>query len=97
MAQVGDISQIGGLRRYELREGRAPRLFDDLALDMADGRYRKILAGYALIDLLVIDDWGLAHFTEEQCRDVLEILVDRPHIPVNNAEARRWILLTSPI
>jgi DNA replication protein DnaC len=56
---------------------RAPRLFDDLALAKADGRYRKILAAYARIDLLVIDDWGLASLTEEQRRDVLEILEDR--------------------
>lgn len=56
---------------------RAPRLFDDLALAKADGRYRRVLAAYARIDLLVIDDWGLASLTEEQRRDVLEILEDR--------------------
>ena len=56
---------------------RAPRLFDDLALAKADGRYRRVLAAYARIDLLVIDDWGLATLTEEQRRDVLEILEDR--------------------
>ncbi len=56
---------------------RAPRLFDELALGKADGRYRKILAAYARIDLLVIDDWGLTNLTEEQRRDVLEILEDR--------------------
>jgi len=56
---------------------RAPRLFDELTLAKADGRYRKILAAYARIDLLVIDDWGLAALTEEQRRDMLEILEDR--------------------
>lgn len=56
---------------------RTSRLFDDLAMAKADGRYRKILASYARIDLLVIDDWGLANFTDEQRRDVLEILEDR--------------------
>lgn len=49
----------------------------DLALAKADGRYRRVLAAYARIDLLVIDDWGLASLTEEQRRDVLEILEDR--------------------
>ena len=43
----------------------------------ADGRYRKLLAAYARIDLLVIDDWGLANLTEEQRWDVLEIMEDR--------------------
>lgn len=56
---------------------RAPRLFDELAMARADGRYRKILAAYARLDLLVIDDWGLAPLTEEQRRDMLEILEDR--------------------
>ena len=35
------------------------------------------MSAYARIDLLVIDDWGLASLTEEQRRDVLEILEDR--------------------
>lgn len=56
---------------------RASQLFDELALGRADGRYRKLLAAYARVDLLVIDDWGLANFTDEQRRDVLEILEDR--------------------
>ncbi len=56
---------------------RAPWLFDELALAKADGRYRKILAAYARLDLLVIDDWGLASLTEEQRRDMLEILEER--------------------
>ena len=63
-----------GLRALYLR---APRLFDDLALAKADGRYRKILAAYARIDLLLIDDWGLASLTEEQRHDIFEILEDR--------------------
>ena len=56
---------------------RAPRLFDDLVLAKADGRYRKILAAYARLDLLVIDAWGLAPLTEEQSRDILEVLEER--------------------
>ena len=54
-----------------------PCLLDDLVLAKADGRYRKILASYARLDLLVIDDWGLAPLTEEQSRDILEVLEER--------------------
>ena len=56
---------------------RAPRLFDDLALGHADGRYRKILAAYARIDLLVLDDWGLVALTQEQRQDLFEIIEER--------------------
>ena len=80
---VGKSYLACALAHKACREGfralylRAPRLFDDLAMAKADGRYRRVLAAYARIDLLVIDDWGLAGLTEEQRRDVLEILEDR--------------------
>jgi DNA replication protein DnaC len=80
---VGKSYLACALAHKACREGfralylRAPRLFDDLAMAKADGRYRKILAAYARLDLLVIDDWGLSDLTEEQRRDVLEILEDR--------------------
>ena len=80
---VGKSYLACALAHKACREGfralylRAPRLFEDLALAKADGRYRKIMSAYARIDLLVIDDWGLASLTEEQRRDVLEILEDR--------------------
>jgi len=80
---VGKSYLACALAHKACREGfralylRAPRLFDDLALAKADGRYRRVLAAYARLDLFVIDDWGLASLTEEQSRDVLEILEDR--------------------
>ena len=56
---------------------RASRLFQELAFARADGRYATILASIARKDLLVIDDFGLASFTAEQARDLLEIVEDR--------------------
>lgn len=38
------------------------------------------------VDLLVIDDWGLANFTDEQRRDVLKILEAR-HDPRSTLNA----------
>ena len=56
---------------------RIPRLFADLGLARGDGRYVKLLAGYAKTDLLVLDDYGLAKPNQEQRHDLLEILEDR--------------------
>lgn len=56
---------------------RASRLFDELALAHADGTYTRMLGRLAKIDVLVIDDWGLAPLTDVQRRDVLEIMDDR--------------------
>lgn len=56
---------------------RATTLFHDLALAKADGRYHKILAALAKKDLVVIDDFALAPLTDEQRRDLLEIVEER--------------------
>lgn len=56
---------------------RLPRLLDDLSMGRADGRYSKLLAQLAKIDVLLIDDWGLAAFDDLHRRDLLEVLDDR--------------------
>ncbi len=56
---------------------RLPRLFEDLAIARGDGRYPKLLASLAKIDILILDDWGLAMLDDERRRDLLEILDER--------------------
>lgn len=62
---------------FSARYLRLPRLLQDLGIARADGRYPKVLAELANTDLLVLNDWGLAPTTDEQRRDLLEILDDR--------------------
>ena len=56
---------------------RVPRLFDALALARGDGRHARLLKNLARVELLILDDWGLATLTAEQGRDILEIVEDR--------------------
>lgn len=56
---------------------RLPRLFDALALAHGDGRHARLLKSLARVDLLILDDWGLASMTAEQRRDLLEVIDDR--------------------
>lgn len=57
---------------------RLPRLLEELALSHHDGRYRKLMKSLLKADLLVLDDFGLASLTtEQQQRDLLEIIEDR--------------------
>jgi DNA replication protein DnaC len=74
---------------FSARYLRLPRLLQDLGIARADGRYPRVLAELAKTDLLVLDDWGLAPTTDEQRRDLLEILDDRCE--------RRSTLVTSPL
>jgi len=74
---------------YRVHYLRLPRLFQELPIAKGDGRYPKLLAALAKTDVLVLDDWGLSTFNDEQRRDVLEILEDR--------HGRRATLITSQL
>jgi DNA replication protein DnaC len=56
---------------------RAPILFQDLAVAKGDGRYRKMLTSISKKDLIVLDDFALAPLTDEQRRDLLEVIEQR--------------------
>jgi DNA replication protein DnaC len=62
---------------YTTRYLRLPRLLEELRLAHADGRFPKLMAGYAKTDLLVLDDWGLTTLDPAARRDLLELLDDR--------------------
>lgn len=56
---------------------RVPRRFAALALARGDGRYAKMLKSLAKTDLLILDDWGPEKLSDEQRRNLLEIVEDR--------------------
>ena len=62
---------------YSVLYLRMSRMLQELAAARADGRYPRLLNSYARTDLLVLDDWGLAPLTDEQRKDLFEILEDR--------------------
>ncbi|HKY41408.1 MAG TPA: IS21-like element helper ATPase IstB [Polyangiaceae bacterium] len=68
---------------------RVPRLFDELRLARADGTYERLLARFAKIDVLVLDDFAISSLTEDSRSDLLEILEDR--------YARRATVITSQL
>jgi DNA replication protein DnaC len=56
---------------------RAPRMLDELAIARGDGRLARLLASWARISVLVIDDLLLRPLTSEQAADLLEVIEDR--------------------
>ena len=56
---------------------RVPRLLEALALARSDGRYARLLKAIGRVQLLILDNRGLAPLTGEQRRDLLEIMNDR--------------------
>lgn len=62
---------------FTVQYQRAPRLFQDLALAKADGRYPKLITALGKTELLILDDWATTVLTDEQRRDLFEIVEDR--------------------
>ena len=56
---------------------RAPRLLDELAIARADGRLPRLMATWARVDVLVIDDFLLRPLAPDQAADLLEVIEDR--------------------
>jgi len=56
---------------------RLPRLFEELRIAHGDGSFTRRLSALAKMDLLLIDDWGLAPPSATERADLLELLDDR--------------------
>ena len=92
---VGKTYVACALGQHACRQGyrtiyrRLPRFFQELALARADGSYTTLLARMARVDVLVLDDWGLAAVTDVQRQDLLEVMEDR--------DATRSTIITSQL
>ncbi len=62
---------------YTAQYIRLTRLLRELMIAKGDGRYTKLLASLAKVDVLILDDWGLLKLNAENRRDLLEVLEDR--------------------
>ena len=56
---------------------RLPELLTDLHIARGEGTYKKVLASYKKIGLLILDEWLLAPLSESQTSDLFEIIESR--------------------
>lgn len=56
---------------------RLPELLTDLAIAKGDGTYKKVIAQYKKVSLLIFDEWLLVPLTMSESRDLLEIIEAR--------------------
>ena len=62
---------------FRVRYYRVTRLLTDLAVARGDGSYNKLMRELKKVQLLLLDDWGLAAFDPTAGRDLLEVIEDR--------------------
>ena len=80
---VGKTFLACALAQAAIRRGhtalylRVPRLLDELVLARADGRLPRLMAAWARVDVLVLDDLGLQPVPPPRAADLLEVIEDR--------------------
>ncbi len=62
---------------YTTKYIRLPELLTDLAIARGDGTYKKVIAQYKKVSLLIFDEWLLVPLTLTESRDLLEIIEGR--------------------
>ncbi|MBF0546063.1 MAG: ATP-binding protein [Candidatus Riflebacteria bacterium] len=80
---VGKTFLACSLAHKACREGfsslyhRTNQLLHELAVSRGDGRYLKLIKNLSKPDLIILDDWGLETFNQDQRQDILEITEER--------------------
>ena len=71
------LAHLACRQGFSARYTQTGRLLQELTVARSDGRYLKLLAGLARVQVLILDDWGLDVPTADGRRILLEILDDR--------------------
>lgn len=74
---VSALGYLACMFNYKVVYIRVPRLMLDINISKNDGSYNKLMNKYKSVDLLILDDFGLAKMTAAETRDFLELIEDR--------------------
>ena len=62
---------------HSVRYARTPRLMEEIRISQGDGSYERLMAHLGRVDVLILDDFGLAPLTATEGRLLLEVVDDR--------------------
>jgi len=68
---------VGPTECLQHRPDKPQRLFEELEMAHADGRFPRLFRSLTKTQLLILDDWGPDRLTATQRRDMLEIVEDQ--------------------
>ena len=71
------LGQAACRQGFAVLYARFGRLLEELRIAHGDGSFGRRLQQLARIDLLILDDWGLAPIGQSERNDLLELLDDR--------------------
>lgn len=64
---------------YTTKYIRLPELLAELAIARGEGKFKDVIKQYQKYTLLILDEWLLVKLTENEARDLLEIIHARHH------------------
>ena len=81
---------------------RVSRLLQDIETSKGDGTYSSLMRRIEKVNLLLLDDWGISSFNEEESRNLFDVLEDRnlkgSLIIVSQVPIQSWYeMISSPI
>jgi DNA replication protein DnaC len=62
---------------YTVKYIRLPELLNDMALAHCNGTYQVLMKQYKKVSLLILDEWLLVPLSQNEARDLLEIIEAR--------------------
>jgi DNA replication protein DnaC len=71
------LAHAACLKGFSVLRLQIPRILQELSAAKADGSYLKLQAKLARVDVLLIDDFGISPFSDEDRRGFLEIADER--------------------
>ena len=71
------LAQAGIRHGHTALYMRFPRMIDELAVARVDGRLPRMLASWARVEILVLDDFAMVPLSNQQAADLLEVIDDR--------------------
>jgi IstB-like ATP binding protein len=89
MPGSGPIAWATGRSTRPVGRSGGQAAIHELVLARADGRLPRLMAAWARLDLLILDDLGLQPLTQAQAADLLELIEDR--------HGRRSTIVTSQL
>ena len=71
------LGQRACIEGFSVRYVRVPRFLQEMSYAHGDGSYLQKIGALNKIDLLILDDWGLATLKDPERHDFLEVIEDR--------------------
>lgn len=89
------LGHLACQKGYEVKLVRADRMLHTLRKSRFDGSHEAELRKLQVVDLLIVDDFGMEEMKEDESRDIYEVMVERTGrrsmVMTSNRDTSEWV------